>query len=97
MDLAPHLFPELMGCRSLASIPNGGVWLEHMGWLVDPWVENVPVVNGARRELPSARVTALASPEVLREHVVRVDCRGRCFQDGNGQIGHERLIPAVSS
>ncbi len=69
MDLAPHLFPELM-VQVLASIPNG-VWLEHMGWLDDLWVENVPVVNGLTRA-PERPGHGLAfKPEVLREHVVR--------------------------
>jgi L-alanine-DL-glutamate epimerase-like enolase superfamily enzyme len=44
MQIAPHVFPEL-AIQVMASIPNG-VWLEHMGWLDDIWVEGPRVADG---------------------------------------------------
>lgn len=65
MQLAPHLFPEIM-VHVMASIPNG-LWLEHMGWLDDLWIDMSPIVAGkvTAPELPGHGLAV--KPDILSE------------------------------
>jgi L-alanine-DL-glutamate epimerase-like enolase superfamily enzyme len=69
IQLAPHLFPELM-VHMLCSIPNG-LTLEYMGWLDDLWVDAPKPEKSIMRPSQRPGHGLAFKPEVLKEFAVK--------------------------
>jgi len=69
IDIAPHLFPELM-THLLAAIPNAS-WLEYMGWHDELWLEPVLPEAGVMRPPTSPGHGLAFKPELFTDYLLR--------------------------